>query len=140
MAAISRATPITLRQSGRLGVISISKTVSDSPRAEASRSPTDSEGSRRIMPLRSSPRPSSPSLQSMPSDVWPRMTLCSRIKPSGNSVPGRAIGESIPTSAFGAPQTTEIFPWPVSTLHRCNLSALGCGSMVSIRPTKTVSR
>ena len=140
IAAISRAIPIMLRQSGLFGVRSSSTTMSESSSAFATLSPTDLEGLMTMIPLLSGPRPNSPSLQSIPSDVTPRIIVFSRINPSGKTVPGRAVGESISFVRLGAPHTTEIIRSPISTSQTCNLSAFGWGLILTTRPTTTLSK
>ena len=138
MAATSRAIPVTLRQSGRFGVRSISKTVSAKPRASSNFVPMFNEASSFIMPLASAPRQISASLHSMPSEDCPRITVFSSTDPSGNTVPGNASGASIPALTLGAPQTTENWRSLNDTRHNFSLSALGCGLISSMRATNTV--
>ena len=140
MAAASRATPRMLRQSARFGVRSISRTGSDNDRAVFNGVPTVAAAFRRMMPPASVPRARSAALQSMASERWPRITPTSRVVPLGSRVPGSATGASMPALTLGAPHTTGTTPRPVSTRQTLSLSAAGCASTETTRPTMTVPR
>jgi hypothetical protein len=92
IAPISRAIPRWERQSGRLGRISISKTVSSRPRYfRTSYEPTGASSGRMWMPLRSSSlcpafsTPSSDKEQHMPLEGQPRMEEALMVSPMAGS-------------------------------------------------------
>src|ERR1700691_4866227 len=154
-ACSSRATPYTPRQSGRLGVISSSNTsvemastsangvpganrseiegISDRPASRISSSST-------MMPLWSLSISSSSAARIMPLDGTPRSLAALILVPSGIRAPGRATATVCPAATFGAPQTIPAdSPCPTSPVHTFSLSASGCGSAVSTRPTTKFS-
>jgi len=136
--AISRATPIIERQSGRFGVISSSITVSGSPQTCTNGVPASRAASSTSRPEWSSPRSSSSFAQSMPIENSPRIFAFFSVMPHGSVVPTGAKGYFPPTSTFGAPQTTRmVSSAPYSTVHMRNLSAPGCGSICTTSPTTT---
>src|SRR5437867_698276 len=103
----SRATPTTERQSGRFGVISISRTWSSRPRCATRSTPSGASASTVRMPRScSSPRPSSRSEHSIPWDSVPRIFALAIRRSPGSTAPGGAKAARTPTAAFGAPQTT----------------------------------
>src|SRR5215467_9704677 len=144
MAATSRATPTTESASGRLGVISISKIVSSSPRYRSSGAPSGASAGSSRMPLPSTPMPSSSSEQSMPSESVPRILVALIVRPPGKVAPGGAKAERRPGAALGAPQTTEKRLSGRATRQRrlccpAGVTPRSC-SMASISPMTTPDR
>ena len=89
-------------------------------------------------PSASSLIPSSFEEHSMPSESRPRSFVCLILKPPGSSAPSTATGTLSPAFMFLAPQTMfNFFSFPASTVQYTSLSAFGCASIFSIRPTTT---
>ena len=104
-AATSRAIPYTERQSGRLRVISISRTSSPSGRTSRSGVPGSHGSGRTRMPACSELSSSSASERIIPSDTEPRSLARSSVRPSGSTAPGSATATVAPAPKFQAPQT-----------------------------------
>ena len=80
-----------------------------------------------MMPEWSSPRPISRAESSIPALCTPRISPTFRVIPvPGMNAPGAAKTAFMPVWAFGAPQTTDTMPSPVSTLQARRRSAFGC--------------
>ena len=145
-AAASLAVPTTLRQSGRLGVIPISRRTSLTPSSSMSRAPGTAPGGRIIMPSDSIPSPSSFSAQSMPSETCPLIFAFLIVSPSGNFGPGGRTAPAFASATLSpafmllAPQTIGYSASPSDTLQRESLSASGCLPMSSIWATTMLSR
>jgi len=95
-AATSRAMPIMLRQSERLGVMPMSRTVSPRSRASCKGLPKAISAGSCRMPDASSPISSSASEQSMPSDFSPRSVVDLMVYPPGMTAPVFASGTMSP--------------------------------------------
>src|SRR6187455_915756 len=140
-AATSRAIPYTDRQSGRLRVISISRTSSPSGSTSANGVPGSTGSERTRMPLWSDPSSSSRSERIIPSETSPRSLACSRRLPSGSTAPGSATATVAPAPKFQAPHTIwRGSPSPTSTRQSWSRSAFGCFSASSTRPTRKSPR
>ena len=142
-AAISRAMPTTLFQSGRLGVISRSYTTSPParPMYSANGFPTGASLGRMSNPSIGSGKPSSWGEHIMPWLVMPK-TLRSLITNgslspglSGSAKFGRISGTLSPTLWFCAPQMMARSPLPSLTLQTESLSEPGTLSLVRIWAT-----
>ncbi len=141
MAPTSRAMPTIDRQSGRLGVISRSSTVSPEPITSATGVPTGVSSGRIQMPEWSEPRPSSRWEQHMPQLTTPRSFDFLILKSPGSTAPTQATGTLMPAAMFGAPQTICTgSPAPTSAVTTCMWSESGWGSQVSTCPTTTPSK
>ena len=105
-AETSVAMPTIERQSGRLGVISQSITVSLILCHSVKSSPTGVSSGKIMMPLWSSPSPSSRLEQFMPQESTPRSLPFLIVTPPGSVAPMRAVTVLSPCSKFWAPQTT----------------------------------
>ena len=114
VAAVSRARPITLRQSGRLDVISKSETQSSRPSTFLMSSPTGVPAGRNRMPFSQAygtqpwDRPSSWNEHIMPLDGTPRSLPLVIFTPPGRVDLCRQTGQISPTDAgvtLGAPVT-----------------------------------
>ena len=105
VAAISRATPNTLRQSPRLGVNSMSSTVSSRLRCSVTACPTVAVSSNSRMPADDSSSPISAAEQRMPPDISPPILTRRTFSPFGRVLPGNATAALTPIRAFEAPQT-----------------------------------
>src|ERR1700687_4395127 len=138
MAATSRASPRTDRQSARLGVSLSVKTASSRSSAWRTSVPAGISGSRTSSPPLSSEMPSSSAAQSIPCDSTPRISVLRIPSPAGSWAPTRAHGTTIPVATFGAPQTIDKeSPEPVSTRHTVSRSAFGWRSTESTRAATT---
>ncbi len=144
-ACSSRATPYTPRQSGRLGVISSSITSVEMGSTSSSGVPGASSASS-VRPSRtripSLPEPSSSSVseQIMPSEATPLSLRFSIFIPPGMTAPGSATATVWPAATLGAPHTMLAGSSPpTSTVHALSLSASGCFSALSTRPTTNPS-
>ena len=121
--ALSRARPITERQSGRLEVISNSTTVSLRRSASLMSIPSLSaySSSRMSMPLGSLPgmscsvSSSSPIEQSIPFDSTPRSLPALITTSPGSFATGIAAGTIAPSNTFCAPVTICTTSEPIST-------------------------
>jgi hypothetical protein len=71
----------------------------------------------------------------MPLDSTPRSFALPSLVPSGMTAPGSATGTVCPAATLGAPQTIVRPPSPASTSQTVSLSASGCFSTESTRPT-----
>ena len=149
MAPVSRAIPIMDRQSGRLGVISQSSTVSLEPTYSANGMPQGVSSGRIMMPEWSPPRPSSRAEQFMPMDTTPRSLLFLILTSPGSTAPIMAVTMWSPASKFCAPQTicsgaglppASRFLSPTSTEHTYMWSLSGCGVLVSTLAVTTWSK
>ena len=140
-AATSRAMPAILRQSPRLGVNSISTSVSSKCNSSRTFIPGGLSGGNGNSPSELSARPSSLAEHNIPWDSIPRSLDFLMRNPPGNTAPIRAVGTHIPTATLGAPQTicSGSVP-PVSTVATRNRSASGCGIRSITRPTTTCSK
>ena len=103
-------------------------------------SPTVASSRSSNKPSEFSSKPSSSLEQSMPLDSIPRIFAFLILKGFASSdsmitAPSLAKGTFKPARTFGAPHTTCTDSSPSETEHRLNLSALGCGSTDSTRPT-----
>ena len=138
MAPTSRAMPIMDRQSGRLGVISQSSTVSELPRYWASGMPTGASAGKIQMPSWSLERPSSRAEQFMPMDTTPRSLPFLILTSLGSSAPIMAVTMWSPSLKFCAPHTicrgcgtpspsTLLAPTSTMVTHRWSES--GCASL-----------
>jgi len=138
-AASSRATPRWQSPSGRLGVISRSKTTSPGGSTSLMGVPSAGRPSRMSRPACPPGRPSSSGEHIMPSESWPRMVDCLILSPPASTAPGSATGTRSPARWLGAPQTIVFTPpaGPTSTVQTVSLSALGCLSRVNTSPTIT---
>jgi len=125
-AASTRAMPMTLIQSGRLGVIKISNTVSASPIKSSIFIPSGVFSGRTIRPSARSESPNSTSEHNIPSLGTPLTARASIFNPPVTVAPTSARGASIPAATFGAPQTICNCLAPVLTIQTDNLSAFGC--------------
>ena len=96
-AASSRARPITLNQSGRFGVTSISKTVSPGPRYSENFFPTGASAGKISKPSSPFGKPSSSVEHIIPCDSTPRSFDTLIAKPAGIAAPGNASGTLSPT-------------------------------------------
>ncbi len=139
MPAISRATPTTLRQSGRFGVRPSSRRTSLRPSAANTGMPSSSPAGRIMIPSALVARPSSLNEQSMPLESWPRIFDFLILKPPGSSMPTWAKATRSPVLWLVAPQTTCTVTVPVSTVQRVRRSASGCGLTSARRATMTLS-
>ncbi len=140
IAPTSRARPVTDRQSGRLGVISRSSTVSPSPRYSEKGAPVGASSGSTQMPSWSVPCPSSRREQHMPQLTTPRSLLFLILKSPGSTAPTHATGTLMPAAMLGAPQTTCTgSSAPTSTETTCIWSESGWSSQVSTWPTTTPS-
>ena len=125
IAATSRAIPIMLKQSARLGVILTSKIVSLKSRAVSNGTPKVKFSGSCQIPAELSPVESSASEHSIPSDFSPRKTEDLIVCPPGIVAPTLANGTIFPAFIFWAPQTT-LYVWePSVTSHKDSLSAAG---------------
>ncbi len=142
-AATSRATPSTERQSARLGVSLMTKTLSSSARTRRTSAPTGASAGSARSPLWSCDSPSSRAEQSIPRLSTPRIvaTLISNGRSGdspGSRAPTTASGAFMPAATLGAPHTTcNGSPLPTATRHTVSLSAFGWRSMASTSPTTT---
>ena len=127
IAATSRATPTTLRQSARFGVSLIVSLRSSRSSVARMSWPMGASASRIIRPLWSSDSPSSRAEHSMPCDSTPRIVVRLMRKSPGSTAPSSAHGTRRPAATLGAPHTMLSFaPVPASTSHTVSLSAFGC--------------
>ncbi len=126
MEASSRATPRTLRQSPRFGVISTSRSQSERPRASASGWPSVVSAGRIMIPADSSASFSSCSEQSIPSELRPRIFAFLISTPLGSTAPIFASATTSPAAMFLAPQTMSNSAAPSVTRQRERRSAPGC--------------
>ena len=144
IAPISRASPVTDRQSGLFGVISRSSTVSPAPRYSMKAMPVGASSGNTQMPSWSFPWPNSRREQHMPQLTTPRSLLFLILKPPsslGSTVPTVATGTLMSAAMFGAPQTICTgSASPTSTVTTCIWSESGCSSQVSTWPTTTPSK
>ena len=101
----SRAMPRTDRQYPRSGVTSRSSTTSSRPTSGRAGSPGAAEsGGSTMIPLWSSPMPSSRAEQIMPSETRSYVRRAAIAKPPGSTVPGRATTTRSPAAKLVAPQ------------------------------------
>ena len=127
-AATSRATPNTLKKSGRLGSTSMSSTASSSLSRSLTSSPTPrpSLSPSTRMPSCVSAMFSSLGEQSMPLDITPRSRRgASGSGRTGTREPGLAQGTRSPAAKFRTPAQTICSPVPSSTLATQSLSESG---------------
>ena len=139
IAATSRATPTTLRQSDRFGVKPISYMTSLRPNCSNTGRPKSRSEGKIMMPSDCSDRPSSLIEQSMPKDSWPRIFDFLILKFPGRTVPTCARAIRSPVLWFWAPQTTCCVALPVLTVQTVSRSASGCCCTSARRATMTVS-
>src|ERR1700761_8103079 len=142
IAAVSRATPNTDRQSALFGVSLISKIVSSSFSVSRISWPIGVSSGKIRRPLWSSESFSSRAEHSMPWLSTPRSfdSLIANCAPpssaGGSCAPTSATGTLMPGATFGAPQTMfSVAPVPASTWQTLSLSASGCLTTSSTRPT-----
>ena len=139
VAAVSRARPIMLMQSGRFEVISNSATFSSRPRTFVISSPIGVSSDRISIPVaRSSDIPSSSVEHIIPKLSTPRSFPFVIFTPPGRVLLCFATGTTAPSNTFAAPVTI----WmgassPTSTWHTTSLSASGCFSIFRIFPVTT---
>src|SRR6266704_6200738 len=101
----SRAMPRTDRQYPRSGVTSRSSTMSSSPTSGRAGSPGAAEsGGSTMIPVWSSPIPSSRAEQIMPSEIRSYVLRAAIANPPGRTVPGGATTTRSPTAKLNAPQ------------------------------------
>ena len=138
-AETSRATPITLRKSGRFGSTSISRTSSSRPSAVTRSSPgeTASVFSTR-MPVCTSAIANSRDEHSMPFETTPPMSRgASGSGSTGTRAPGRAQGTRSPASKLRMPAHTTCSPVPSSTVATVSFCEFGWSSTFTTRATTT---
>ena len=130
---------MTLAQSGRFGVRSISINVSFKERASTRSMPHSKLSASSMIPEWFSLMPRSFSEQSMPYDFSPRILAFLTFMPPGRMAPGRAMAVCIPAFTFGAPQTTLNVSLPTMTSQTVSLSALEWGLTSSTSAIFTLS-
>ncbi len=121
------------------GVISSSITSSRSPSSSTTSVPMGVPAASTMMPLWSSPSPSSRSEQIMPSDMRPYVLRAPTSNPPGSTPPGSTTGTRSPTAKLVAPQTiSRGVASPTSTLQ-CLIGFLKpvSSSISSTSPTTT---
>ena len=93
-----------------------------------------------MIPLWSSPMPTSSSARIMPLEATPRSSASPRVLPSGINAPGKATATVCPAATFGAPQTIVWgSPRPTSTTQTLSRSAFGWRSDSSTRPVRNAA-
>src|SRR4051812_12923455 len=129
-----------LRQSGRFGVISSSRTSVEIGSTSTSGVPGTSSSASTMIRLWSVPMATSSSARIMPSEATPRsFARLSRV-PSGITAPGWATATVCPSATLGAPQTIcAVSPSPTATMQTVRRSASGWRSAESTRPTMKYS-
>ncbi len=141
IAATSRATPISDRQSARFGVsFSVNRRSSRSRKVRID-CPTGASSGSTSRPEASSAMPSSLAEHSMPEDSMPRTFATLIVRSPDRRAPGSAHGTLRPTATFGAPQTICFgAPSPVSTRQTFRRSASGCLATSSTWATTTSAK